>query len=308
MQIISATTDFHLSQKSAVAMGKFDGIHLGHQELLKRVLAWKKRGALAVIFTFDPSPEVFFGHKDTKALMTTQEKRLAFDQMGIDVLIEFPLNQETAATPPERFVREYLTDKLSAIAIVAGTDVSFGSRGAGDAGLLRRLAPECGYEVEIIEKVSLAGEEISSTLVREAIDAGDMEKAAQLLGEPYRISGVVVNGRQLGRKIGMPTVNLLPEPEKQLPPNGVYYSYVWAAGKKYPGISNIGYKPTVSEKQVMGVETYLYHFEGNLYQEEITVELLHFKRAEKKFDGVESLKKQMQQDMREGAAFHMRFS
>lgn len=304
MQVISGTTDFQLFDKSAVAMGKFDGIHLGHQELINRILAWKNKGISAVIFTFDPSPEVFFGQQESKTLMTAEEKRSSFEKLGIDVLIEFPLNKETAATEPERFVTEYLVRKLQAAVIAAGTDLSFGNRGAGNAGMLCRMAKENGYEVEIIEKVSLDGEEISSTAVRKAVSAGNMEKAAALLGAPYQISGVVVSGRQLGRTIGMPTVNLLPAQEKLLPPRGVYYSYVQAAGKWYPGISNIGYKPTVSSRQSIGVETYLYHYDGNLYDEEITVRLLHFKRAELKFDSVESLKTQMQRDMQEGMTFH----
>lgn len=304
MQIIQGTTDFALSQKSVVTIGKFDGLHLGHQKLFGRVLAQKKRGISSVIFTFYPAPEAFFSGRALKGLMSREEKLAAFAEMGIDVLIEFPLNKETAATEPEYFVREYLTNKLKAAVIIAGTDISFGNKGAGNAALLRELSKECGYQVEIIDKVSIDGEEVSSTLTRETVRKGDMKKAAVLLGSPYSVCGVVAHGRQLGRKLGMPTVNLLPPEEKLLPPNGVYYSYVWFQGQRYPAISNVGYKPTVSEEKVIGVETYLYDFREDIYGKEITVELLDFKRAEMKFDGVEALKEQMSRDILEGMAFH----
>ncbi len=304
MQIIKETTEFMLPGKSAVAIGKFDGIHLGHQKLLEKITEQKKNGLLAVVFTFSPAPEAFFSGKETKGLMSIEEKRAAFKKAGIDILIEFPLNKETAATEPERFVEEYLVGKLKAAFIAAGTDLSFGKKGAGDAALLKRMAESSGYRVELIEKVSVAGEEVSSTIVREAVENGDMEKAQALLGVPYSINGIVSHGRKLGRKMGMPTLNLLPAEEKLLPPNGVYYSRVLLAGKRYPGISNVGYKPTVSDTCVMGVETYLYAFDEDAYGREITVELLGFKRPEMKFEGTEALKEQVQRDIEEGAAFH----
>lgn len=304
MQIIYGTTEFALPHKSAVAIGKFDGIHLGHKKLLANILREKENGCLAVVFTFDPSPETFFSGMETKELMTVEEKRAAFDRMGIDVLIEFPLNKETAATQPERFVTEYLIGKLRAAVIAAGTDISFGNKGAGNAALLREMAQNGGYLAQIIDKVTYEGEEISSTLIREAVSRGDMEKVTALLGTPYRISGTVVSGRKFGRKIGMPTVNLQPSDEKLLPPRGVYYSYVWLDGIRYPAISNIGCKPTVIDTQTMGVETYIYDFAKDVYGREIAVELLHFKRAEMKFDSIEALKEQMQKDIDEGVSFH----
>lgn len=308
MQIIHGTTEFELPQKSAVAIGKFDGIHLGHRKLIDNMLEQKKNGCLAVVFTFEPSPEKFFGGKEAKELMTIYEKRIAFERLGIDVLIEFPLNKETAATPPERFVTEYLVGELKASVIVAGTDISFGNKGAGNAGLLREMAQKEGFFAQIIDKVTWNGAEISSTLIREAVRKGDMEKASSLLGAPYRISGEVINGRQLGRQLGMPTVNQQPPADKLLPPNGVYYSYVWLDNACYTAISNVGCKPTVSEETLMGVETYIYDFDCDIYGREIEVELLRFKRAEIKFTSTEALKEQMRRDIDEGRAFHHTFN
>lgn len=304
MQIIHGTTEFELPHKSAIAIGKFDGIHLGHRKLIDNILEQKNNGCLAVVFTFDPSPEVFFSGKTMKELMTAHEKRTAFERMGIDVMIEFPLNDETAATQPKRFVAEYLIGKLKASVIVAGTDISFGDKGEGNAELLCEMAPDGGYFTQIIDKVTFQGNEISSTLIRESVSRGDMEFVTALLGTPYSINGTVIYGRKLGRKLGMPTVNLRPANEKLLPPNGVYCSYAWVDGIRYPAISNVGYKPTVSDEPIVGVETYIYDFDKNVYGSEITVELLHFKRAEMKFDSVETLKEQMHKDIDEGIIFH----
>lgn len=304
MRIIQKTTEFKLENKSAVAIGKFDGIHLGHRKLIEKILEQKKNGILAVIFTFDPSPEAFFTKKPVRGLMTEEEKRLAFENMGIDVLIEFPLNDETASTEPERFVTEYLVGKLNAAFIAAGTDISFGNRGAGDAALLKRLSGVNGYSVDIIDKVTFEGKEISSTLIREIIRQGDMKGVTALMGTPYQISGTVSHGRRLGRQIGMPTANLIPPETKLLPPAGVYYSYAWIDGIRHAAISNIGCKPTVADNGAMGVETYFYGFDEDVYGNELLVELLGFKRPEMKFGSVDELKAQMQSDIDEGRKFH----
>lgn len=299
MKIIENTTEFYLEKPSAVALGKFDGIHLGHKKLLDRVLEQKKRGLQAVVFTFDTQAGFFFGG-DVKELSTRAEKRNAFRQMGIDVLIEFPLNRDTAATEPFMFVSCYLAKQMQTAYLCAGPDISFGKGGAGDYALLAAYAETYGYQVELIDKVHMDGKEVSSTRVREAVRAGRMEDAARMLGTPYGISGRVVHGRELGRKLGMPTANLLPDAGKLLPPNGVYYSQILLDGKIWQGITNVGCKPTVSDEQVMGVETYLYDFEGEIYDKNITVELLAFRRAERTFESVEALRRQIEADVEYG--------
>lgn len=302
MQIIEQTTTFRLPGKSAVALGKFDGIHLGHQALIHKITEQKDRGLLATVFTFDTSASAFFGG-EAEELTTRREKRRIFGQMGVDVLIEFPLNPVTAATMPEEFVNRYLAEQMQAAYICAGPDLSFGKNGAGGHELLARLSKECGYRVELIDKVVVDGEEVSSTRVREAVRQGRMEAAARMLGEPYSLAGTVEHGRKLGRTIGMPTANLLPEPDKLLPPGGVYYSRVRIEDKAYKGITNVGCKPTVSEEHRMGAETYLYDFAGDIYGRDIRVELLAFRRPERKFDSVEKLKAQMMLDIAAGQEY-----
>ena len=300
MQIIENDAAFQLDKPSAVVIGKFDGIHRGHQSLLQRVLEQKEKGLQAVVFTFDPSPAALFLGEDIPELTTKREKRKLFGDMGIDVLIEFPLNFTTAATEPEEFVEKILAEQMKTAYIAAGEDLSFGKKGRGDAALLRRMAGKFGYRTEIIEKVCLEGVEISSSYVREVIKIGDMEKAERLIGEAYSVCGVVAHGKKLGRRLGMPTVNLLPEKEKLLPPYGVYFSEVSVGERVYKGTTNIGCKPTVNDEMQAGVETYLYDFAQDIYGREITVRLFSFHRPEKKFDSVEALKKQMASDIAQG--------
>ena len=298
MQIIQGTTEFHIDEKSAVAIGKFDGIHLGHRKLLNRVLEQKKDGLKAVVFTFDPPPEEFFTGQVIKQLFTREEKRLAFEKMGIDILIEFPLTEITVATDPEDFVRRILVHQINADYIAAGTDVSFGDKGRGDQHLLRSLSRELGYELDLIDKVRLDGEEISSTRVRLEIADGNMPMARRLLGSGYSISGIVEHGRHIGHTIGVPTINILPPDNKLLPPYGVYSSNVYLDGVVYKGMTNIGRKPTISEKEKVGVETYIYDFNEDVYGKLMEVELLEFLRPEMKFDSIEDLKKQIQSDLK----------
>ena len=303
MQLITQTTHFSLDKPSVVAIGKFDGVHRGHKKLLKEVLEYREKGLQAVVFTFDPPPNVLFGEGEWKEITLQNEKRSIFQEMGMDVLIEFPLNRQSAATEPEDFIRNLLVGQMKARQIVAGVDVSFGNKGRGDGRLLKNLAKELEYGVSLIDKICYNGREISSTYVREEIIRGNMETVEKLLGEPYFISGTVVHGKRLGRTIGMPTANLTVSEEKLLPPNGVYYSFVYIEGKRYKGITNIGTKPTVSSKGQPGGETYIYDFCEDIYGKEIKVELLAFKRPEMNFGTVEALKMQMEKDIAEGAVF-----
>lgn len=304
MKIIHDTTEFYIEQESAVAIGKFDGIHKGHIQLLSHILEQRKHGRKAVVFTFYPSASVFFGQGPSAELTTRYEKRKLFEDMGIDVLIEFPLNRETAATEPEIFVKKILVEQMHAVYIAAGEDLSFGYKGSGNKELLIGMAQSLGYEVEIINKIFYEEREISSTFVREAVEGGDMILAYQLLGRYYSFEGKVQEGNRLGRRLGMPTLNLYPVTEKLLPPKGVYYSRVLYDNCVYPGITNIGYKPTVNTVKEISVETYLYDFDRDMYGKQIVTELLQFKRPEQKFENVQELKNQMERDIAEGRQFH----
>lgn len=304
MKIICDTTEFQISQKAAVAIGKFDGVHKGHMELLSHIIQMKEQKMAAVVFTFHPSAAVFFGQTKGAELTTREEKRQLFEKIGIDILVEFPLNKETAATSPEEFIEKILVQQMRAGYIAAGEDVSFGHKGLGNRQLLEQMAAKLDYRLDIINKVYENEREISSTYVREEVEKGNMETTARLLGRYYSFEGQVERGNRLGRKLGMPTLNLYPDEEKLLPPKGVYYSQVKFEGGTYPGITNIGLKPTVNSTRNISVETYLYDFDKDMYGRKIVTELLQFKRPERKFDSLEQLKMQMEKDIAQGRKFH----
>lgn len=303
MEIISNTTDFKLEKETAVAIGKFDGIHIGHRRLLEEIMACRRKGMAACVFTFDPAPAVFFGKSDGRELTTKEEKRLLFERMNVDILIEFPLNAETAAIAPEVFAARLLAGQMNARLIAAGNDLSFGAGGRGNAELLRRLAPELGFAVRTIDKVCMEGREVSSTLVRDCVEAGELVRAEKMMGMPYMIAGKVTEGRKLGRRLGFPTVNIIPGPDKLLPPNGVYYSSVRHNGRTYRATSNVGCKPTVTEERSIGVESYLYHFDSEIYGEDVEVYLHEFRRPERRFENPDALRAQLQEDIAAGAGW-----
>lgn len=301
MEYIKGTTDFFIEEPSVVTIGKFDGLHVGHQKLLDRVIDKKRNGLKAVVFTFDVPPSVKLTGKGMDTLVTNEERCRMLAQKGIDYLVECPFVPEVLSMEPERFVEEVLVRRLKAKYIVVGTDCGFGHNRRGDYHLLQKLADTYGYQVEVVDKVQYEGRDISSTYVREEIAKGNMELANFLLGYTYSITGTVSHGNHIGRaKLDMPTANILPPKHKLLPPNGVYATKTIIGKTAYPGISNIGTKPTVGDQNQKGIETFIFDFEGDLYGKEVTVELYTYERPEMKFSGLEELKERMHQDMEFG--------
>ena len=293
MRVITGTREFQIEEPTAVTIGKFDGRHKGHQKLLREMLCFKERqGLKAAVFTFDMAPSgVMRGQVQTA-------------KMGIDYLVEYPFDQDTAHMRPEDFVSEVLVRQMHAKAVVVGTDCSFGYKGKGNVQLLKEMSKSCGFEAVIIEKEQDDHRDISSTYVREELDLGNIEKANELLGEPYAIHGVVVHGNHIGGAVlGFPTANILPPPEKHLPPFGVYVSQVLVDGRLYRGVTNIGKKPTIAGESPVGVETFIMGLEENLYGKEIEVQLLNFERPEQKFASLKELKERIEKDKEYAAAY-----
>lgn len=289
-----------MNRETAVAIGKFDGVHIGHRKLLQEILAQKEAGLEACVFTFDPSPAVFFGGGERGLLSTREEKRRIFEELGVDVLVEFPLTGESAAMEPEFFAEKILSKALRGRFIAAGEDLSFGRRGAGNAALLERLSPKIGLTVKTVPKVCVRGEEVSSTLIRRLLERGEMGQVSELLGEDYRVFGEVCHGNRIGRTLGFPTVNLSVPEDKILPPFGVYYSKVLTEGKEYRAISNVGKKPTVGGQEQAGVESFLYEFQEEIYGRKISVFLGEFRRPEKKFADLDALRRELARDIAAG--------
>ena len=302
MKYIAGVTDFNF-RNSAVSLGKFDGIHLGHQLLLNKVLELKEQGFQAVMFTFLYNPRNLFSDKEIELICTEEEKKYLLEQSGFDVLISYPFTKETAAMEPEDFIREVLVEKLDAKVIVVGSDFCFGHKRRGNVELLREKSKEYGYELIVFDKMKIDNQVISSSLIRSKIAEGDMEQVTKLLGRPFSIIGEVKHGRKIGRTLGFPTTNLIPPASKLLPPNGVYASMTSINGINYPGLTNIGYNPTVGTTPEKRVETYIFDFDSDLYGSTIEVSLYAYERPEISFQSVEELKNQMNKDIIYGRKF-----
>ena len=270
MKYFKNTTEFQVTEPTVISLGKFDGIHRGHELLMEQLAKKKKDGLKTAIFTFDIPPKKNVEHVEAKVLTTNEEKMHIFEELGIDYLVECPFTKEIMCMEPEDFIR-MLVEKLSVKCIVAGEDFHFGHNRRGDYEMLRKYAGEYGYEAIILKKMKEDARDISSTFVREEIAAGNIEKANHLLGYHYFVKGVVKHGNRIGRTIGIPTVNLLPPEEKLLPPFGVYVTEVLIDGKRYRGVTNVGCKPTIEGKNPVGVETHLLEFREDVYDQVVTV-------------------------------------
>lgn len=310
MKYIDNCPDFQLKESTVVTIGKFDGRHRGHQKLLGAMLELKRTcGYKTAVFTFSVAPGDLVEGKQHTVITTNLERKNNLQKIGMDYLVEYPFTREVSRMSAEEFVREILVCRMQAKAIVVGTDCGFGYKRSGNAKLLGELSSVYGYQLVVIEKEKDEDREISSTYIREELDKGDIEKANELLGEPYYIHGTVVHGNHIGDPIlGFPTANLLPPPQKHLPPFGVYVAQVLIQGKMYGGVTNIGKKPTIKEKdgkehRPVGVETFIFDYDGDLYGQEIEVGLLHFIRPERKMRGLEELKAQITRDKDFGRAF-----
>lgn len=301
MKIMNDTLDFSIPEESAVTLGKFDGIHKGHQKLMKKILAKKEQGLKSVVFTFGQMPgTVFYGKGRT--ILTREERKQHLEAMGIDYMVECPFVPEIIQMEPEDFVKKILVEQLNVKYIAVGPDFRFGHNRRGGCSLLKEMAAQFGFEVEVVEKECLEDKVISSTYVRHMLETGEMEMVQKLLGYPYYVSGTVIRGHAIGRTIGIPTINLLPDDEKILPPNGVYLTKTIFGEEEHFGITNIGVKPTISGEEAKGIETHLFDFEGDLYDRELTVAFYAFERKERRFPSLEELKEQLKKDIQWGRA------
>lgn len=305
MEYIANTAEFRIDDPTVVTLGKFDGRHRGHQKLMHKMQEVKEAyGYSTAVFTFSGIPADLAAGGNQTVLTTSLERRNNMKKTGIDYLVEYPFDEQTRHMPPEEFIKEILVKRMNAKAIVVGTDCSFGYRRSGNAQVLRELAEPCGYRLWVIDKEKDELRDISSTYIREELDKGNVEKANELLGEPYAIHGTVVHGRHMGgRVLGFPTANLIPPAIKRLPRFGVYVSKVLIDGIYYRGVTNIGKKPTIDGENPVGVETYIFDLNQNIYGRVIEVQLLSFIRAERIFDGLEALKQQIAADQGTAAAY-----
>lgn len=297
MQYIYGTADVKRHKKSVVVLGNFDGVHKGHQKLFE-VAKYEahKKGLETVVFSFYPHPTWVIGNKRKSLLMSRRDKKQMIQHLGIDVLVEYPFTKEFANSSPEEFFIEVLVKKLNVCVLVVGSNYYFGKDKAGNAEFLKKIGKQYGVEVHVVEAVMTEGKMISSSKIRNLILEGKIEEANEMLGHPYTVVGSVVQGKMLGRTLGFPTINLIADPDRVYPPNGVYVTKVKVYSKMYLGITNIGFNPTVSGEKKM-IETHLMEFNQSIYGEDVEIYFYHFIRPEKKFENIEALKKQIASDI-----------
>ncbi len=298
-------SDLMLSQ-SAVTIGVFDGVHRGHQE----VLAHLKReaqslGLQTAVITFEPMPgEFLFPDKAPPRLMTFREKYQALEKLGIDYLLCLRFSDRLRTMSPRAFVEDIFVEGLNARYIAFGDDFRFGENRAGDLLFTEALSAEMGYQVVPTSTFDIQGERVSSTRIRAALVRADFELAAELLGKPFKLSGKVLKGKQLGRTIGSPTANIALKRVKS-PLHGVYAVRVTGGGlSDAPGVANVGVRPTVNDGMLANLEVYLFDFDGDLYGERLDVEFLTKLRDEKKFESLDALKAAIAVDQQAAREWH----
>lgn len=283
----------------AVALGNFDGVHRGHQELIRVAAARaREKRCPVVVLTFDPHPEMVLHPQDPPGLLTTKEQKIELmASLGVDYLCFLPFNMELASLSPEGFVEGILWGHFHPRIVVVGFNFTFGKGGRGNPSVLAALGQELGFEVEIIPPVKVGNQLVSSTAVREALARGDVEEARELLGYWPTLIGEVVSGQGRGRLLGFPTANVAVPAEVRLPAFGVYACRVKSHSFLMPGIVNIGQRPTFGVNLTPTVEVHLFDFSGDLYGEKLRVELRHFLRPERRFAGPDDLRRQILEDI-----------
>ncbi len=289
------------AQGSVVTIGKFDGVHLGHRELLTQIASIASSKNLEPwVLTFDRHPDALLNPQRLKpAIIGPTQKQQLLSDGGAALVLSLPFDQELAALDPDQFVSKYLVGQLRAKVVVVGPDFRFGKGGAGDLETLRTLGTKHGFDVLAVPKVYVDGTAVSSTKIRESLESGDVETAAKLLGRNHATVGIVEHGRKIGRTIGFPTANISRDAEGLMPVDGIYAGWLTAEGVRYPTAISIGINetfdavPRLVEAHVIGRD------DLDLYDKTVIVEYLRFVRSPAKFDGVDTLIAQINKDVAE---------
>lgn len=295
MKIYKNLNDVKL-RKSIVSVGKFDGLHMGHREIIGKMKGKKEADTNLVVITFADMPGNVLGDNNSKMILTQNEKIRYFEMQDIDVLIMIEDVKDFLMMSAEDFVEKILIDKLDTICFVCGDDFRFGKNRVGNVEYLKEHSHN-RFEILNLKKIKYEHGEVSSSRIRECIASGNIKKANEMLLSKFSFIGVVEHGNHIGTGMKMPTVNVIPDEDKILPPFGVYASTVVIGKEEYKGITNIGRKPTVSSKEKLGVETHIFDVNLDLYDKIVEIKLYDFIRPERKFDNLDELKAQVDKDM-----------
>ncbi|WP_102978858.1 bifunctional riboflavin kinase/FAD synthetase [Chryseobacterium scophthalmum] len=299
MKVFRNFSDYPSQKPLALSLGMFDGVHLGHKCIIDELKKVSSAHHLeTAVLTFWPHPRfVFNPNEDLKLLNTLDEKTLLMEKYGINNLFLKEFDDEFRNLTGEEFVRQILIEKLNVKYLIIGYDHSFGKNKSGNFELLQKLSKELDFEVEQMEAINIHENNISSTKIRNALLAGNILEANEMLGYSYSVSGKVVHGKKLGRTIGYPTANIEAENIKLLPKKGAYIVEVFVDNQQYKGMLSVGTNPTVNGEKLT-VEVYILDFEGDIYDEKITVKFRDFLHEEIKFEGLEKLIERLDEDKR----------
>ena len=313
MEIIKNLDQLNIKDKTSVALGNFDGIHVGHREIFRAALdAAGEQHLRSLCFTFSNHPFNFILGRDEsepdaiKLICTEEEKIALIEEMGFDILVNVPFDENIMKMRAKKFFDDILRNKLNAGFISVGFNYTFGARAEGKPEMLMHECEAAGIGVSVHDAVTVDGKIVSSTLIREMIADGNMEAAGRYLGRPLSFSGIVEHGRKIGSAHGMPTANLAVQPERMVPPKGVYFTRALTGGVEYKCVSNIGTKPTVSTDGITSIETKLFDFDGDLYGKHIVIYFDHFSRPEVRFSSMDELFEQISKDCSNALEYHGR--
>jgi riboflavin kinase/FMN adenylyltransferase len=294
------TENFRIEKPCILTIGTFDGVHLGHKKILKKLNELKQRTGLnSVILTFDPHPRkvLFPEQKDLKLITTTDEKLGLLEGQGVDISVVYPFSKTFAQLDAKAYIRDILVKSLKVKHLIIGYDHKFGNNRDGDITTLRKFADEFGYEVEEISVQDIDNINVSSSKIRHALEKGDVELANKYLGHEFFMTGCVVQGKQLGRTLGYPTANLRIEDEdKMIPAIGIYFVGVKIEGEEFHGMLSIGKNPTTDNDNIVKIEVNIFDFDREIYNKNISISFIKRLRDEQKFEGLDALKAQLKRD------------
>lgn len=318
MQIFKSLEELNIDRNTSVALGNFDGLHLGHRVITEGAInIAKERGLASLCFTFSNHPFNFIMQRSeddydaVKLICSEDEKIRLIEEMGFDILVNLPFDEEMMTMSAECFFNDFIVKKLNAGSVSVGFNYSYGARAGGNSVTLKRECERADINCNIHDAVKVDGRVVSSTLIREMISIGNMELVKAYLGRAYSFRGTVAHGRKIGTAMGIPTVNIPAPARLMLPPSGVYFSRIVIDGREYKSVSNIGVMPTITAAKSAAtgaktIETNIFDFDGDLYGRDIIVYFDHFSRAEVKFDTKEKLFEQIKKDCRNAADYHGR--
>lgn len=297
MKIINVDNTNENQFNTAIALGNFDGVHIGHQKLIETMLEQaKEKNLLPSMMIFENHTKSFVYGNGPRLLNTNSQKNEFLEKLGVRTLYTMKFNEHIMTLSPEDFVKEILLKKLNCSLVVVGTDYRFGHKASGNVGMLKDIGKRLGLQVRVVEPVYYKDEIVSSTLVRQLLSEGNIRDANRLLGRPFGIVGEVINGKGLGKRLGVPTANIKPAGKYVVPKKGVYRTITRVNERYYPSATNVGINPTFSEQELK-VETYILDFDQSIYGLEIEVYFMEYIRPEIKFENTDKLKQKMDEDI-----------